>query len=131
MDPLVHKALMVDPGAASLFRQRYVHGAMARVLDALGPHSGGLSYPQTFAFHACARATLPYELTGLGHLIRITAARLGVAPGGAPLPMATSSSWEDVAAFAAGCPLRAALVLRCFARVHGLRPDASKGAPPG
>lgn len=125
MDPLVHKALMADPGAASLFRQRYVHSAMARVLDALAP-GDALSYPQTFAFHACARATLPYELTGLGHLIRISAARLGIASGGAPLPMATSSSWEDVAAFAAGSPLRAALVLRCFARVHGLKPDASK-----
>ena len=124
MDPLVHKALIADPGAASLFRQRYVHGAMARVLDVLAP--GGLPYPQTFAFHACARATLPYELAGLGHLIRISAARLGVAPGDAPLPMATSSSWEDVAAFAAGSPLRAALVMRCFARVHGLKPDASK-----
>jgi hypothetical protein len=123
MDPLVHKALMADPGASSLFRQRYVHGAMAQVLETLTP---GLSYPQTFAFHACARATLPYELTGLGHLIRISAARLGIETGDAPLPMATSSSWEDVAAFATGSPLRAALVLRCFARVHGLRPDANK-----
>ena len=124
MDPLVHKAMIADPGIASLFHQRYVHGAMASVLAALVP--AGLPYPQTFAFHACARAMLPYELAGLGHLIRISAARLGMAPSEAPLPMATSSTWEDVAAFAAGSPERAALVLRCFARVHGLRPDVSK-----
>lgn len=105
MDPLLLKSL----GCAHLYKQQYVHEGMAGILRALAPD---LTYHQTFPFHACASFTEPHDISGI---LRIACLRSGLPPPGELV------TWAEATAFVGESPTLAALFLRSFARLHGVK----------